>query len=241
MELHSEQKERIAQKAKQFVERWTRKHNIKECRESQTFMNEFFGIFDIDRFGSDIHFEYEISKDGNNKRIDVFWPGIILIENKTPGENLNKAFDKQVRTYLDMLKKRDLPKFILINNFRVFKLYPIKNEELALSECESFYIENLPERIHLFYYFLAQKHEKIIKESIENPAEKMIKETIYKVRYGILILASSLSIVFGYIISDGQPRAALERVTECVMKEPAQGGEGEPGGRANSSRNPSSG
>ncbi|KKZ14912.1 MAG: hypothetical protein TH68_03360 [Candidatus Synechococcus spongiarum 142] len=203
MELSSKQKDRIAEKAKQFVERWTKKHYITESQESQTFINEFFDIFDIDRFTSDIHFEYNISKNGNNKRIDAFWPGVILIENKTPGTNLNKA-SEQVREYLDMIKKGNSPKYVLINNFRIFKIYPVivKDEELTLSECKQFNIKKLPEKIHLFYYLLDHKHEKII------------REIIYKTRYGILILASSLSLTLGYVISDGQPRAYLESVIE---------------------------
>lgn len=216
MELSSEQKRRIRQRAKQFVERWTKKHDVTESRESQTFINEFFGIFDIDRFASNIRFEYLFPKDENNKteRADCFWPGVILIENKTPGESLGDAF-LQAKGYFDRLKK-NYPKCILINNFRVFRIYKIENN-LICHKYKSFHLEDLPKEIDLFYYMITDcKHKSIIKEVIEKPVEieKITKEIVCKTRYGILILASSLSLALGYIISDGQPRGYLESVIE---------------------------
>ena len=204
--VNREQEERIRQRAGQFVERWKKRHDVTECRESQTFINEFFGIFDVDRFASGIRFEYNIYQNGNRRRIDVFWRDVILIENKTAGEDLNRA-SKQVRTYLDMLR-RNLPRYVLINNFRIFKIYQVQRENRrpTMSECASFSIEKLPEEIHRFYYFLEHKHEKLVERSIE------IEKIVYKIKYGTLILASSLSLTFGYIISDGQPRAFLERL-----------------------------
>ena len=213
MELRSHQRRRIRQRAEQFVERWTKKHNVTECRESQTFINEFFSIFDIDRFASKIQFEYNIARNRDYRRIDVFWPGVILIENKTPGENLDQA-SKQAKRYLNMLGERHLPKYVLINNFRIFIIYSIdvKNKEMAL--CKTFYIEKLPEEINLFYYFLDHDHQKITKEVIEKPTERAIKEIVCKVRWNALILASSLSLALGYIVSDGQARAFLERLIQ---------------------------
>ena len=200
MELSSEHRERIHKKAKEFVKRWTRKYNIRESRESQTFINEFFGIFNIDRFASNIHFEYDLSKNENKKRIDVLWPGVILIENKSSGENLNRAFDQQVKEYFDMLKEKNHPKYVLVNNFHMFKLYNVKNGSLNESEC--FHISKLPDKVNLFYYFFDHKPQPI----------KSFKKVIHKNRYCILklALASGLSFMLGYVISDGRPRKTLE-------------------------------
>ena len=213
MELSSEQRRRIHQRAERFVERWTRKHNVTECRESQTFINEFFGVFDIDRFASKIQFEYDIARNRDYRRIDVFWPGVILIENKTPGESLDQA-SKQAKRYFDMLGERHLPKYVLINNFRIFRIHSIdvKNKELTLYK--TFHIEKLPEEINSFYYFLDHDHQKITKDVIEKPIERVIKEIVYKVRWNTLILASGLSLALGYIVSDGQPRAFLESLIQ---------------------------
>jgi len=84
-----------------------------------------------------------------------------------------------------------------------------------MSQCVSFSIEDLPKEIHRFYYFLSHQYSKTIKEVVEKLVEKIIEKIVekivYKTRYGILILASSLSLALGYIISDGQPREYLER------------------------------
>ena len=203
MELSPEEDRRIHQRAKKFVERWTRRHNIREREESQTFINEFFEIFNIDRFGSNIRFEYNLYQDENNRRIDVLWPGVILIENKSSGENLNRAFDRQVSRYFDMLNSKDSPRCVLINNFHMFKFYTVENEKLIESEC--FHIRKLPDKVNLFYYFF--DHKPVL-------VKRKTKEVVHRTRYGILklALASVLSLTLGYIISDGQPRAFLERL-----------------------------
>ncbi|MYA90614.1 MAG: hypothetical protein F4026_03415 [Synechococcus sp. SB0669_bin_8] len=223
-ELSREQRERIREKANQFARRWTRKHNLAEHKESQTFINEFFGIFDIDRFASNIEFEYNISRNGKNRRIDVFWPRVILIEHKTSGRNLNEAFDKQVKEYFDMLKEKDHPEYILISSFRLFRIYSTEDKKKIGSEYKWFFIEDLPNNIHLFHYFLDHEYEKIsrvVEQSINEKLleklteiEKSIKEVMQTTRYGILklALAGSLLLTFGYLISDGQPRAWLESV-----------------------------
>ncbi|MYE21510.1 MAG: hypothetical protein F4X84_03885 [Synechococcus sp. SB0662_bin_45] len=232
--LSDEQETRIRRRAEQFVQRWQNRHDLTESRESQTFINEFFGIFDIDRFASNIRFEYNIYQNGRKRRIDVFWRGVILIENKTLGENLDRAFE-QVRTYLHMLRRDfpNSPRCVLINNFHRFRIYSVQRENQGItiseSECASFPIEDLPNQVHRFYYFLNYEHSETIEEIIEKPVEKIIektievekiiKEIVYKTRYGILILASSLSLAFGYIISDGQPREYLERFIEVSTRE----------------------
>ena len=227
--LSDEQEKRIRQRAEQFVQRWQNRHDLTESRESQTFINEFFGIFDIDRFASNIRFEYNIYQNKKRRRIDVFWPDVILIENKSPGENLDRALE-QVRTYLHMLRRGKF-RYVLINNFRWFIIYRVQreNQEITMSRCASFPIEDLPNQVHRFYYFLGHKHSETIKEIIEKRVEKIIEKPIeiekiiqkivYKTRYGILILASSLSLAFGYIISDGQPREYLERFIEGSTRE----------------------
>ncbi len=212
MELSSEHREKIHKKAKEFVKRWTKKYNIRESKESQTFINEFFGIFNIDRFASNIYFEYDLSKGESKKRIDVLWPGVILIENKSSGENLNRAFDQQVKEYFDMLKEKNRPKCVLVNNFHIFKLYTVKNGNLNESEC--FHISKLPTKVNLFYYFFDHEFKSI----------KSVKKVIRKTRYCILKLAltSALSFTLGYMISDGRPMKTLENNGQLPPGRPGQ-------------------
>ena len=227
MGLTAHQKRRIQQQARQFAEKWSSKKGLKEDRDSEAFIREFFDIFGIDCLGNNITFEYELNSSG---RIDVFWPGVILIENKSPGSRLSEAF-KQTKKYYQDLDNYLRPKYILVNNFNDFEIYMFKRghgkkQGYWLRE-RGFSLNELPENknISLFYYFSDHKREKIeidksytessiSQESVERLVEKRIKAIMHKTRYGILKLAlvSCLSLALGYLISDGQPRAWLESV-----------------------------
>ena len=63
--------------------------------------------------------------------IDLFWKGTILIEMKSRGKNLDKAF-VQAREYIDGLKQFELPRYILVSDFENFRLFDIdENTETA--------------------------------------------------------------------------------------------------------------
>jgi hypothetical protein len=64
---------------------------ISESAEKQTFWNEFFQVFGIKRRVV-ASFEESVKKiSGDYGRIDLFWPGILLVEHKSFGEDLHKA------------------------------------------------------------------------------------------------------------------------------------------------------
>ena len=68
-----------------------------ERAEKQTFWNEFFQVFGIKRRVV-ASFEEPVKKiSGAYGYIDLFWPGILLVEHKSAGQNLGKgesqAFD----------------------------------------------------------------------------------------------------------------------------------------------------
>ena len=163
MGLTAHQKRRIQQRARQFAEKWSSKKGLKEDRDSEAFIDGFFGIFGIDRLGNNIVFEYELNSSG---RIDVFWPGVILIENKSSGSRLSEAF-QQAKKYYQELEDYPRPKYILVNNFNDFEIYTFKRgygkkQDSWLRE-RAFSLNELSEskNISLFYYFFDHKHEKI--------------------------------------------------------------------------------
>src|SRR3974377_1253987 len=62
-----------------------------ESAEKQTFWNEFFQVFGIKRRAV-ASFEESVKKiTGDCGRIDLFWPGKMLVEHNSFGENLHKA------------------------------------------------------------------------------------------------------------------------------------------------------
>jgi hypothetical protein len=82
----------IRDRAVQFQKRW--KDETSERGASQPFWTEFFNIYGVDRkrVGT---FEKKVAlkraKSVKNGRIDLFWPGKLLIEMKSGGQDLDHA------------------------------------------------------------------------------------------------------------------------------------------------------
>ncbi|MGL4229781.1 MAG: DNA methyltransferase [Casimicrobium sp.] len=136
----------IRNRAVEFQRRW--KGETSERAESQAFWIEFLNIFGVDRkkVGA---FEKKVqlkrAKSVKNGRIDLFWPGKLLVEMKSAGADLNRAFD-QATDYFDALPDRDLPRYILVCNFERFRLYDLEEN----IEHPEFALEQLDKRIRLF-------------------------------------------------------------------------------------------
>ena len=116
----------IKDRALHFSKEWADTYN--EDAEAKHFLVEFFNVFGINRrkFAS---FEHRVKKlDEKDGYIDLLWKGNILIEMKSRGKNLDKAY-QQARDYLHGLKQHELPKYILISYFEIFKLYDLEEEK----------------------------------------------------------------------------------------------------------------
>ena len=132
----------IRDRAVQFSKRW--ENETSEDAEAKSFWDEFFVVFGIDRrrFAK---YEHPVKKIDNKQGfVDLFWPGMLLIEHKSKGKNLDKAYS-QARDYFPGLKDRELPKYILISDFENFRLYDLEENEV-----HAFTLGKLHENIKLF-------------------------------------------------------------------------------------------
>ena len=112
----------IKDRAVRFSKEWEKASN--EEADSQSFLNEFFNVFGISN-RKVATFEHKVKKlDDHTGYIDLLWKGQILIEMKSRGKNLDKAY-QQSKDYLDGLKQHELPKYILVSDFEYFRLYDI--------------------------------------------------------------------------------------------------------------------
>lgn len=104
-----------------------------ESAEKQTFWNEFFQVFGIKRRVVAC-FEEAVKKiSGDYGRIDLFWPGIMLVEHKSFGEDLHKA-ETQAFQYIRELaadpKRRDeIPRYIIVSDFARIAIHDLEPEE----------------------------------------------------------------------------------------------------------------
>ena len=124
------------------------KNQTDERREKDTFWNEFFAIFGIDRKNV-AHFEYAVKDPSNNTQfVDVFWEGIFLAEHKSANKNLAKA-KEQAERYLQEIERTKpsaLPEYYAVSDFAHFHLYRREPEEGVENQWQ-FPLEALPEYI----------------------------------------------------------------------------------------------
>ena len=124
------------------------KDQTDERREKDTFWNEFFAIFGIDRKNV-AHFEYPVKDPADNTQfVDIFWEGIFLAEHKSANKNLTKA-KEQAERYLQEIgrtKPSALPEYYAVSDFAHFHLYRRVPEEGTENQWQ-FPLEALPEYI----------------------------------------------------------------------------------------------
>lgn len=162
----------IIKNARKFSKDW--KDEVSEKAESQTFWNEFFAVFGISRRQVGI-FEAKLTKlNGNRGFIDVFWPGKLVCEQKSRGQDLEKAFHQAIG-YLEATAKVDpaqLPRYVIVCDFEFLRLCDLETQEHTQIP-----VAELADHIHLFGFL----HDQItkIKQAEEaaniEAAEKMGK------------------------------------------------------------------
>lgn len=136
----------IRARAATFATEWANEGY--EKGDTQTFYNEFFEIFGVRR-RSVARFEKHVQKlDNSAGFIDLFWPGVLLVEQKSAGRNLVKAYG-QAGDYFDALKEVDRPRYILVSDFQTFELYDLDEREDI-----SFKLADLPKHIDKFGFIL---------------------------------------------------------------------------------------
>ncbi len=103
------------------------KDATRENAETQSFYNDFFNVFGIPRRRV-ASFEEPVKKLGNKHgRIDLFWKGMLLIEQKSGGKDLGAAYE-QALDYFPNLKDEELPRYILVSDFQRFELYDLEDK-----------------------------------------------------------------------------------------------------------------
>jgi hypothetical protein len=134
----------IRLRAAAFTAEW--RGETREAAERQSFWNDWFHVFGITR-RRHVTFERQASRlsTGRNGSIDAFWPGMLLIEHKSAGANLEATLDRQALDYLDGLFERELPRLVVVSDFENFLVL-----DLETNQSVRFTLEEFPERVDLF-------------------------------------------------------------------------------------------
>lgn len=120
----------IRHRAIVFSKDW--KGVTREAPERQTFWNEFFNVFGVRR-RTVATFEEPVKKlSGNWGFIDLFWPGRLLVEHKSAGEDLGKAHAQgmaYIRGLKDTGRDREIPRWLIVSDFARVALHDLEPEQ----------------------------------------------------------------------------------------------------------------
>lgn len=159
----------IKDRALHFSKEWADTSN--EEADAKPFLIEFFEVFGISRKRVST-FEHKVKKlDDSNGYIDLLWKGTILIEMKSRGKNLDKAYQQAV-DYTHGLKQHELPKYILVCDFDTFRLYDLEDDKTI-----EFKLNELVNNVQHFGYLLGYQ-KKVYKE--QDPANIQAAELMGK-------------------------------------------------------------
>src|SRR5690606_32680468 len=130
-------------RALRFSQEWA--DVASEDAEAKTFWDQFFDIFGVSRKRV-ASFEKRVKKiDGKDGYIDLLWKGVLLVEHKSRGKDLDRAH-AQARDYFHGLSDAELPRYLLVSDFARFRLYDLEGEEAPLE----FPLEELYKHVHGF-------------------------------------------------------------------------------------------
>lgn len=159
----------IKERAVKFSKEW--KDTTNEEADAKPFLDAFFDVFGITRkkIGT---FEHRVKKLSDaDGYIDLLWKGTILVEMKSRGKNLDKAFQQAI-DYTHGLKQNELPKYVLVCDFHIFRLYDTE-EQTTLQ----FTLDELILNVQSFGYLLGYQ-KKTYKE--QDPANIKAAELMGK-------------------------------------------------------------
>ena len=129
-----------------FAHEWW--NTVRERSETQSFYNDFFEIFGVKR-RSVARYEQHVKKlDNHSGFIDLFWPGVLIVEQKSAGRDLSRAYD-QAGDYFDALKESERPRYILVSDFQSFELHDLDERKTI-----AFALKDLPDHVEAFGFIL---------------------------------------------------------------------------------------
>jgi hypothetical protein len=132
----------IKDRSYKFSKEW--KDETSEDAEAKSFWDGFFEVFGISRKRV-ASFEKIVKKnDYKTGYIDLLWKGVMLIEHKSRGKDLDRAY-QQALDYFPGLKESELPKYILVSDFARFRLYDLEEDRRT-----DFALKDLHKHVKLF-------------------------------------------------------------------------------------------
>ena len=166
----------IRHRAIGFSREW--RDTTSEKSESQTFWNDFFHVFGIKR-RTVASFEEPVKKlSGTWGKIDLFWPGKVLVEHKSAGQDLDKAHAQgmdYIRGLVDSGREKEVPRWLIVSDFKRIALHDLEPEQdpdlplfKRIPPSIEFPLEDLHKHIRRFAFIPSYKQHKLDPEDPAN-------------------------------------------------------------------------
>ena len=153
----------IRTRAAAFSEEW--KTATRESADKQTFWNEFFTVFGIDRKQIAVYERRVQTWDASRRGfIDLFIPGQLIVEQKSAGLDL-RAASKQAFDYFDWLPEAERPRFILTCDFQRWHL-----TDLETGRDWRFPLKDLKRHVEAFWFLVGTQPRLFRNQSPANAA-----------------------------------------------------------------------
>jgi hypothetical protein len=141
-----------------------------EKGETQLFYRDFFEVFgmSVRRVAS---FEKPVEMLGDKRGfIDLFWRGVLLVEQKSKGRSLEKA-RQQALDYFPGLREAELPRYLLVSDFQSFELTDLEGKSTA------FLLKDLPRHVEKFGFIIGvEKREFEDQDPVNIKAAELVGE-----------------------------------------------------------------
>ena len=136
----------VRNRAADFARDW---HDASyEKGETQSFYNDFFKVFGVQRRSVARYEEHVTKLNDSQGFIDLFWPGVLIVEQKSAGRDLDVAYE-QAGGYFDAIPEHEKPRYILVSDFQHFEL-----RDLDESQTDSFELKDLPAHVESFGFIM---------------------------------------------------------------------------------------
>ncbi len=165
--------EEIEDRAAGFRKSWEKQKGA-ERQQAQSFLRDFLSVFGIENPLEDGgEFEHKCPKEvGEDGYIDYFLPKKLIVEMKSKGKDLNKAYE-QLKSYVITLPSEQMPELMLVCDFDKFELY-----HRTTAQHVSFRLKDIRKYIRHFANIAGYETQRIYDEQLEvniQAAMKMAK------------------------------------------------------------------
>ena len=151
-----------------------------EKQYAQQFMRDFYACFGLSKSSASM-FEKKVIKFGNARGyIDSFIPGVLLVEQKTTGEDLYKAYEQATDYAMAITNEFEKPQYILISDFQTFHLYNLHSLDKEPLICS---LSEISKRADWFMFLVDKR---VIAYSEELPINRKAVEQIAKLHDAVL-------------------------------------------------------